>query len=59
MRNGDGDRDPPHNVVRLNSEAMGVIGAELRRMYAGYLQLEPPERIAELMRRIERGEDLS
>jgi hypothetical protein len=59
MQNGGGKGDPPDNVVRLSSEAMGVIGGELRRMYAGYLKLEPPERIAELMRRIERGEDFS
>jgi hypothetical protein len=59
MQNGGGKGDPPDNVVRLSSEAMGVIGAELRRMYSGYLQQEPSERIAELMRRIERGEDLT
>jgi hypothetical protein len=59
MRDGDGDTAPPDNVVRLGSEAMGAIGAELRRMYATYLRQEPSERIAELMRRIERGEDLS
>jgi hypothetical protein len=38
---------------------MGAIGAELRRMYATYLRQEPSERLAELMRRIERGEDPS
>jgi hypothetical protein len=59
MRDGNGDSDPPDNVVRLGSETMGVIGAELRRMYAVYLQQQPSERIAELMRKIERGEDIA
>jgi len=59
MQNGDGDGERPHNVVRLGSEAMGAIAEELRRMYAAYLRQEPPERIARLMHRIERGEDVS
>jgi hypothetical protein len=58
MRDGDGDAALPSNVVRLGSEAMGAIGEELRRMYASYLRDPPPDRLAELMRKIERGEDI-
>jgi hypothetical protein len=47
------------NVVSLGNESMVAIAEELRRMYAAYLREKPPERIARLMRKIERGEDLS
>jgi hypothetical protein len=66
MNEGDGDggpprngEEPPHNVVRLGSEAMGAIGEELRRMYAFYVRQAPPDELAELMRRIERGEEVA
>jgi hypothetical protein len=50
---------PLDNVVSLGTESMFAIAEELRRMYASYLRQEPPERIVQLMRRIERGEDIS
>jgi hypothetical protein len=51
--------DRPDNVVSLGTESMVAIAEELRRMYAAYLREKPPERIARLMRQIERGEDIS
>ena len=51
--------DRPDNVVSLGTELMVAIAEELRRMYAAYLREKPPERIARLMRQIERGEDIS
>jgi hypothetical protein len=53
------DTEPPDNVVRLGTESMVAIAEELRKMYAAYLREKPPERIARLMRRIERGDDIS
>ena len=53
------DVEPPDNVLRLGTESMVAIAEELRRMYASFLRQEPPERIARLMRQIERGEDIS
>jgi len=53
------DTQPPDNVVKLGTESMVAIAEELRRMYAAYTREEPPERIARLMRQIERGEDIS
>jgi hypothetical protein len=51
--------DRSDNVVSLGTESMVAIAEELRRMYAAYLREKPPERIARLMRQIERGEDIS
>ena len=59
MPEPNNDAKPGDNVVRLGNESMVAIAEELRRMYASFLQQEPPERIARLMRRIERGEDLT
>ena len=53
------EMDLPDNVVSLGTESMVAIAEELRRMYATYLREQPPERIARLMRQIERGEDIS
>jgi hypothetical protein len=53
------DPEPPNNVVSLGTESMVAIAEGLRKMYAAYLREAPPERIARLMRRIERGEDIS
>jgi hypothetical protein len=53
------DAEAPDNVVKLGTESMVAIAEELRRMYAAFLQQAPPERIARLMRQIERGEDIS
>ena len=53
------DEEHPDNVVSLGTESMVAIAEELRRMYAAYLREKPPERIARLMRQIERGEDIS
>jgi hypothetical protein len=53
------DEERPDNVVSLGTESMVAIAEELRRMYATYLREKPPERIARLMRQIERGEDIS
>ena len=59
MPNPEQDTDLPDNVVRLGTESMVAIAEELRRMYAALLREKPPERIARLMRQIERGEDIS
>ncbi len=53
------DVERPDNVVSLGTESMVAIAEELRRMYAAYLREKPPDRIARLMRQIERGEDIS
>ena len=53
------DTEPPDNVVSLGTESMVAIAEGLRKMYAAYLREKPPERIERLMRRIERGEDIS
>jgi hypothetical protein len=53
------DTEPPNNVVSLGTESMVAIAEGLRKMYATYLREKPPERIERLMRRIERGEDIS
>ena len=53
------DVERPDNVVSLGTEFMVAIAEELRRMYAAYLREKPPDRIARLMRQIERGEDIS
>ena len=46
------------NVVRLGTETLFAIGDELRRMYDADLRLKPSERLARLMRLIERGKEL-
>jgi len=53
--------DPPKtdNVVRLGTETLFAIGDQLRRMYDADLRTKPSQRLEDLMRRIERGEDLS
>ena len=47
------------NVVRLGTETLFAIGDELRRMYDADLRKQPSKRLEQLMRKIERGEDLS
>ena len=46
------------NVVRLGTETLFAIADELRRMYDADLRKKPSERLEQLMRRIERGEDV-
>ena len=47
------------NVVRLGTETLFAIADELRRMYDADLRKKPSKRLEQLMRKIERGEDLS
>jgi hypothetical protein len=55
----DNDGKPDNNVVRLGNETLFAIGDQLRRMYDADLRKKPSERLERLMRRIERGEDVS
>ena len=50
---------PRRNVVRLGTETLFAIADELRRMYDADLRKKPSKRLEQLMRKIERGEDLS
>jgi hypothetical protein len=42
----------------LGNDTLFAIADELRRMYDADLRKKPSERLEELMRRIERGEDV-
>jgi hypothetical protein len=46
------------NVVRLGTETLFAIADELRRMYDADLRTKPSGRLEQLMRRIERGDDV-
>jgi hypothetical protein len=46
------------NVVRLGTETLFAIGEELRRMYDADLRSKPSGKLEELLRRIERGDEL-
>ena len=47
------------NVVRLGTETLFAIGEELRRMYDADLRSPPSGKLEQLLRRIERGDDVS
>ena len=51
--------DTEQNVVRLGTETLFAIAEQLRRMYDADLRAKPSEKLEQLMRRIERGEDVS
>jgi hypothetical protein len=53
------DDDSKQNVVRLGTETLFAIADQLRRMYDADLRAKPSEQLERLMRRIERGEDVS
>jgi hypothetical protein len=53
------DDNKKDNVVRLGTETLFAIGEELRRMYDADLRSKPSGKLEELLRRIERGDDLS
>jgi hypothetical protein len=53
----DGPRDGG-NIVRLGTETLFAIADELRRMYDADLRKKPSAKLEEMMRRIERGEDI-
>jgi hypothetical protein len=54
----DDDEKHGDNVVRLGNDTLFAIADELRRMYDADLRKKPSERLEQLMRRIELGEDL-
>ncbi len=54
----DGEKKKKNNVVRLGTETLFAIGEELRRMYDTDLRSKPSGTLEELLRRIERGDDL-
>ena len=54
----DDDNMHDDNVVRLGNDTLFAIADELRRMYDADLRKKPSEQLEELMRRIERGEDV-
>ena len=54
----DGPKDGG-NVVRLGTETLFAIAEELRRMYDADVRKKPSPKLEELMRRIERGEDIT
>ena len=55
----DDDTRQDSNVVRLGNETLFAIGDQLRRMYDADLRKKPSAELERLMRRIERGEDVS
>jgi hypothetical protein len=58
-KNGKNGNVVDGNVVRLGTETLFAIGDQLRRMYDTDLRAKPSQRLERLMRRIERGEDVS
>jgi hypothetical protein len=54
------DNDMKHgdNVVRLGNDTLFAIADELRRMYDADLRSKPSNKLEQLMRQIERGEDV-
>jgi hypothetical protein len=54
----DGSNDGG-NIVRLGTETLFAIADELRRMYDADLRQMPSAKLEDLMRRIERGEDVT
>jgi hypothetical protein len=54
----DGSNDGG-NIVRLGTETLFAIADELRRMYDADLRQKPSAKLEDLMRRIERGEDVT
>ena len=46
------------NIVPLGTETLFAIADELRRMYDADLRKKPSAKLEDLMRRIERGEDI-
>jgi len=57
MSPDDNDKNKD-NVVRLGTETLFAIGEELRRMYDADLRSKPSGKLEQLLRRIERGDDL-
>jgi hypothetical protein len=55
----NGKKENEDNVVRLGTETLFAIGDELRRMYDADLRSKPSGKLEELLRRIERGDDVS
>jgi hypothetical protein len=55
---GDDDAKDGGNVVRLGTETLIAIAEELRRMYDADVRKKPSAKLEELIRRIERGEDI-
>jgi hypothetical protein len=53
------EEDTEQKVVRLGTETLFAIAEQLRRMYDADLRAKPSEKLEQLMRRIERGEDVS
>ena len=53
------EADTEEKVVRLGTETLFAIAEQLRRMYDADLRTKPSEKLEQLMRRIERGEDVS
>jgi hypothetical protein len=51
--------DTKDKVVSLGTETLFAIAEQLRRMYDADLRTKPSEKLERLMRRIERGEDIS
>jgi hypothetical protein len=52
------DKMQTDNVVRLGNDTLFAIADELRRMYDADLRSKPSDKLEQLMRQIERGEDL-
>jgi len=53
------EEDTEQKVVRLGTETLFAIAEQLRRMYDADLRAKPSEKLEQLMRRIELGEDVS
>jgi hypothetical protein len=51
--------DTKDKVVSLGTETLFAIAEQLRRMYDADLRTKPSEKLERLMRRIQRGEDIS
>jgi hypothetical protein len=52
------DKMQSDNVVRLGNDTLFAIADELRRMYDADLRSKPSDKLEQLMRQIERGEDV-
>ena len=52
------DKMQPDNVVRWGNDTLFAIADELRRMYDADLRSKPSDKLEQLMRQIERGEEV-
>ncbi|MFL6796883.1 MAG: hypothetical protein ACJ8F3_05675 [Xanthobacteraceae bacterium] len=59
MSSSDDGSGQHENVVHLGTQTLFAIADELRRMYDADLRTKPSKKLDDLMRRIERGDDIT